>query len=173
MTHPTLAALAALLLPVAVPAASQPAGVDAREFLRSLHAVNELEIRVGRLALEKGRSGAVRRYGRVLARDHRAANARVLELARRLRIDVTGAAPHPAEAGTLARLEGAGEEFDPAFLDAMHEGHQEAIALLEAARGSGSPPLRDLVAKLLPILRQHDQLALNLRKAVRQGGRHG
>ncbi len=146
------------------------AGVGAQDLVKKLHAVNELEMRIGQTAVRKARDPRVRRYGRLLWRDHRTADAEVLALAKKLELDPSKHTHDPADQAMLDTLESStGADFDREFLSAMQAGHQKAIALLESARESQSPALRDLVGRLLPILRQHEQISLNLQP----GGRHG
>lgn len=61
-----------------------------------------------------------------------------------------------------------GSEFDKAYLMTMIKGHQQAIQMLEQvqAQGLDQPKVTGLIHKLLPILKQHLQLAQDLQKRM-------
>lgn len=68
---------------------------------------------------------------------------------------------HAQEMQRLSTLRGA--EFDTAFVNAMAEGHEKAISMLEAAQPQVQhEELRTLITATLPTLRAHLQLAQSL-----------
>lgn len=129
-----------------------------------MHATNQLEIKLGRLAQEKGQSAEVRRYGRLLERDHSMGDKKVLGLAKKQGLQLTTPPPSPEQQEMMQKLQQAsGEEFDREFLTAMKKGHDKAIDMLSKAQGKiQDPELASLIAKMLPILKQHDHLAAGL-----------
>ena len=69
--------------------------------------------------------------------------------------------------GELERAEG--DEFDRLFLHGMRAGHLAAIRFLEGQRGRiADRPLQGLLERLIPILRQHEQLST----VLEEGGVH-
>lgn len=138
--------------------------MEPREILRSLHHTSLREIQAGKLAEKKGYSVLVRSYGDRLARDNRLASSVALHAAGKLGIAMPA---EPEEAGAdLASLDRlSGRDFDQEFLRRMVEGHLQTVTWLSARyeeqpRGS---ELRSLLGKLLPLVRQHLQVAENLR----------
>ncbi len=146
----------------APPAAEQS---SARRVASQIRAVNEMEVKLGRLARKKGATAAVRRYGQLLERDHRYADRKLAELARRERIALAPPAASAGEAKMAAKLASlSGKAFDRQFLADMQQGHERAIELLRQAQGQlADANLREFVAKLIPILDQHRQLSRDLK----------
>lgn len=148
-------------------AGQQEARIDAAavgEILSQLHQTNQMEILMGQMAQEKGQSARIKRFGTLLVRDHQFGDKKILALARDKGVEM-GPMEHSYEhQQMLDRLQSAGgEEFDRAFLQAQAEGHRRAIALLESAKdGTGDPDVDGLIAKQLPIIRQHYDLSANL-----------
>lgn len=156
--------------------------------LMRMHRTNQLEIRVGKLAQRNGSSAKVKSFGARLVRDHSASDQKVTALAKKLGISLAmrdgmdssggrwgqerGDSAHGREYGRgqmgehdnlqqLATLRGAA--FDTAFANAMVEGHQKAISMLEQAQPQVQrDEVRTLIANTLPTLRQHLQTAQSL-----------
>jgi len=77
--------------------ASTPGGLSDDIVLRQIHRTNLEEIRMGQLAQRNGSSAQVKQYGAQLVRDHKAADQKVVALARQLRIAL------PQEQGQMSR----------------------------------------------------------------------
>ncbi|MDQ6801527.1 MAG: DUF4142 domain-containing protein [Acidobacteriota bacterium] len=150
---------------VRVQAAPSP---DPRQIvLSTMHAVNEMEMHLGQAAQQKGAAEMVRRYGDRLYRDHHFADQKVQMLSK-----AQGQALlPPPELPSFPKMQQmmqkqqqlqqmSGAAFDAMFLQMMIEGHDTAISNLENALGKlPAGEVRDLVSKVVPILRQHLELA--------------
>lgn len=159
-----LTPLCAGTLKAAASTATAAVALDAQEVVSLIHHTSGIEIMLGELAKQKGHSAAIRRYGDRLARDHRFADRKIMALARRERIIVLEQEPDSLEKQADQKLQGAqGVQFDALFLAEMEKGHQRVINALSATEGQlRDLRLRDLVGRLLPILKQHHHLAANL-----------
>ena len=124
------------------------------EVLGSLHEADQKEIQAGQIAQKNGRSKAVKDYGKMLVKDHTAADGKVAGLAQKENVDLVAAtpAPGPNDMGTTAT----GPDFDKKFAQEMLDDHRKAIAALTAARDStADPQLRKLLTDMLPTLEKH------------------
>lgn len=62
-----------------------------------------------------------------------------------------------------------GDRFDAVFAEKMHKGHGKVIRIVEDAQKKVSDPaVRDLLAKTLPTLREHERLAMQLTQQTGQ-----
>ena len=77
--------------------ASTPGALSDDIVLRQIHRTNLEEIRMGQLAQRNGSSAQVKQYGAQLVRDHKAADQKVVALAKQLRIAL------PQEPGQMSR----------------------------------------------------------------------
>jgi putative membrane protein len=148
--------------------------------LAELHRVNELQIRLGRLAgaEDRGASPEVEALGARLVADHSAADSKVLALAKRKNLDEkqlrdsAEAAEMPAEANERLedgeRLRAAtGEELDRLLVSAVVRDHRRTVAMVRDARDtSEDPQLNALLETLQPMLEQH----LRAAEALAAGG---
>lgn len=152
--------------------AGEVPAMEGGALLGRLSGINDLEVALGELAESKGLSEEVRRYGTLLKDDHRLLDHKLITLAERLGIGVK----KRADPELLAALKKLGEanpvDFDRLFLRAVHDGRQKAIAAIESGRRTEVAAVRELAAKVLPILRQHEKLASGL-KPETAGGNHG
>ena len=66
------------------------------------------------------------------------------------------------------KLEGmSGRDFDKTFLEMMAMGHAKAVAMLTQAHGmTKDPELKDMLGKMIPILRQHEVVAQKLQSSL-------
>ena len=156
MTKTTLClmALGAFLL---LPAVSQAAAPSTAEVLGKLHRTNQHEIEMGKEAEKDGNTKAVKDFGKMLVKDHTAADKKTMALAKKEKIDIT--ASTPAMQNELASIP-PGPDYDSKFAQAMVDGHKKAIADLEEARAStDDPQLKKLITELLPTLHKHEDTA--------------
>jgi putative membrane protein len=124
------------------------------DVLGTLHEADQKEVQAGKIAQKDGKSKAVRDYGQMLVKDHRAADDRVAALAQKENVDLMAATPSPGpnDMGTMAN----GPDFDKKFAQEMLDDHRKAIVALTAARNSTTDPqLRKLLTDMLPTLEKH------------------
>jgi putative membrane protein len=125
-------------------------------WLTMIHQADLADVQYGRLAARKGATSAVRHAGAMLATGHAALDAKVTHVAGILGIDL----PATERADQLAlaqRLQKeSGSRFDRAFVTAMVQEHDKAVAATEREIGSGSSPeVTALAHSALPDLREH------------------
>jgi putative membrane protein len=161
-----LAALTLALLSVGAQGATRYDRQMTRQVLSKMHHVNQMEIRMGELAMQKGRSQDVRDFGRRLRNDHQMADRRVTRLAAREGIRLMNPPMTPHERSVHRRLRRAhGDRFDREFMSAMASGHTQTIQdLAQARRELRDPQVRRLVGNTLPAMRQHRNMAREIQQ---------
>ncbi|NII75028.1 putative membrane protein [Dyella sp. SG562] len=165
-----LTALASSLLALAcLPAASASEGSPADQaFLTRAAAAGSAEVALGQLALQKTSSPQTRQLAQHIVSDHTKANEQLVALARQKQITV---APEPDAAAKqkldkLQKLDG--DAFDRTYAQDMVKDHQQAIALFtKASTGATDNDVKQFAAQTLPVLKDHLQMAQQLRKAGR------
>ena len=142
-------------------AAAKAAHLTPEELVAKIHALDAMEIRMGRLAQKKSRDPDVRRFGLLLERDHKVSDSKLQEFARQTGIPMGVYKPDADDRAMEKQLSSLdGSAFDAAFVEHMKMGHEKAVKALSAARlSTTNPKLSDFVGRLLPILTQHDRLA--------------
>lgn len=139
-----------------------------RNWLNNQLAGGDVEVRLGRLAQERGGSADVRAFGAMMVEKHTMAGTELKRVASR----------HNATAGDSRADEGkedfdrlstlAGREFDRAYLDLVIEKHEDAADALEDKAGDNDEhaDVREWAAKTLPGVRQHLERAKSLRERL-------
>jgi len=148
-------ATASLLLG-GISAAAEPP--PTAEVLAKLRASNQKEIDAGKLAQKHGQSRQVKDFGKMLVRDHTAADKKVAALAKQE--DVALAAAETGSIGDMAARMTADPDFDQQFARDMLEDHKKDIAeVTEARDATQDPKLKKLLSELLPTLQKHEETA--------------
>jgi putative membrane protein len=166
MRHTTIPVLVAAALALWAPAVSAQEMTD-QQFV-SLAAKGGLaEVELGRLATERAGRASVQRFGERMVIDHGAMNAELAQLAARkgTSMPTTLEDTHRQDMDRLARL--SGHDFDRAYMQHMVADHMKDIAHFERqAQGGIDPELRALAASVLPVLRQHLEMARSVNTQV-------
>lgn len=149
--------IAALLLLGAGSAAQAANPPPPAEVLAKLHQSNGHEIAMGKLAQQKGQSKEVKAYGKTLAKDHAAADKKVLAFAKAQKIELPTVTDHKGD------MDMGGAEFDAKFAQAMLDDHKKDIAEVMSARDSTTDDkLKSLLSEILPTLEKHRDTAQKL-----------
>jgi putative membrane protein len=137
------------------------------------HELNQMEVDLGQAALRISDHQGIRSYAEMLIKDHGDGDKKLVALvkARGQTIPaekpVTGVmrqmkADDKAKAAKLKRMSGA--EFDTAFIQAMIDGHEKELSLVDTFAASVSDPeLRDEVRAKKQTLQHHADEARALR----------
>lgn len=171
LSYITLAATAVLVvapLGIVPAAAAQSTTLDDPTIVAIFDAANSWDMETGALAAKKGTTPAVRDYGEMIARDHKAVRQMGRDLAAKLGVTPTppknfGMAKDHATA--VSELEAAhGKAFDRAFLQhevAFHKAVIDAIhtTLLPSLKNE---EVKSLVKKVEPAFNAHMLAAQNL-----------
>jgi len=132
--------------------------------LNDLHHIHVMEIRVGRLAMDKAHSDQTRRFGELLWQDHKRADEQVRGVARERGIELVDSRPTVDEQKMLDRLDQlTGAEFDRIFAQEMEDAHQKAVRKMSDAHAKlSASAAKDLVGRTIPTLRAHERMAEDL-----------
>ena len=153
-------------------AATASEAQTAQNALSYLHHVNQMEVEAGRLAQQKGQTEEVRKYGERLVADHQKADEKVQALAEKQSLAL--AEPIAKTDDEKKRMDrdmaamdrvksAAAADFDRAFLQAMVDGHRNAILTLSSAQTQlSSEAPRKLIADVLPVIKAHEKAASEL-----------
>jgi putative membrane protein len=130
------------------------------------------EVELGRLAVQKGVSEAVKQFGQRMIDDHTAANQQLTQLASQKGITLPTALDpkHAAMVQKFQRLTGA--QFDREYTKQMVQDHRKAVALFqkEAANGTDAE-MKAFASSTLPTLNAHLSMAQSM--SGNKGGMSG
>jgi putative membrane protein len=134
-------------------AADPPVTADV---LSKLHESNQKEIQAGKMAEKNGQSKQVKDYGKMLVKDHGAADKKVSALAKQETIELPALASAAHEMSGMA----ADPSFDAKFAQEMLEDHKKDIAeVTEARDNTKDAKLKKLLSEILPTLQKHEDAA--------------
>jgi putative membrane protein len=164
---------------------------DVREFVNQMAITNMAEVQLGKLAQERAQSPQVKQFADMMVKDHTKANEELKQVASKLNVQLPTELDekHRDLADRLSKLQGA--EFDREYMNAMVDGHEDAINKAEdranqanrSTSAGGSDPnaqatgttggdmqneqaVNQWATKTLPTLRQHLQRAEQVQQQV-------
>jgi putative membrane protein len=145
------------------------------------HAANQLEIKLGTLAMQNVESVPVKEYGAMLVKDHTAADAALVALAKKTGQRIPAEKPATtaeryeqaatiANANHLAKLSGA--ELEMKLLATMVHDHERELIRLDAmVARTKNPELAAMLLATKPVLQHHADHARSLQKSDLQAMR--
>ena len=148
--------------------ASPAMAASDREFVTTAASSDVMEVEASRLALDRTRSDAVRKFAQQMVDDHTKTSQVLASIARGAGL-TEPMQMNPAHSGDLDRLRSlGGRDFDREYAAQMGvAAHQHAITLFErAARDATNPQLRSFAEQMLPHLRDHLRQSQALAKLV-------
>ena len=154
-------------------AAAAAATMNEPQVIGLLEHVHVADSALGALGAEKGSTLAMKDFGRMIAREHRALRGEGASLARALGITPAppSAAPDAPESALRQQLvtSPGGSLWDLLYVEytiAMHESSMENLARALAATRNDST--RVLIRRSVPIIQKHLDKAKSLRRALQQ-----
>ncbi len=139
-----------------------------------LKAINDHEVREGKMAEKKTKSPAVKKFARMMIREHGQNNKEISSISKRIGLqpsaneDVT-ALKDQAKSDAQALESQTGAEFDKAYVDQMVKGHQDALQKLDQAiagnQGRNSE-LSTFLTKTRQAVSRHLEMAQRLQNEV-------
>ncbi len=122
-----------------------------------------LEVELGKLAVQRATSDAVKQFGQRMVDDHSKANTELMTLAQSKGVTLPGELDQKqrSEIDKLTRMSGA--DFDRAYSKKMLSDHIKDVSMFErqSTRGADAD-LRAFAAKTLPTLKEHLQMVKTL-----------
>ncbi len=148
-------------------ATTADASDHASQFLTDAMKGDNSEVRVGKLAAEKGSTQGVKDFGRMLAEEHGSHLQKVAAVAQSLGVPTTDETKPEADQ-VYAKLQGlSGKDFDQAFIIAMIEDHKKTIATYQQEASSGdAAAVTDLAKQTVPTLQKHLETAQSLQNGT-------
>lgn len=130
-----------------------------RNFVLQAARSNMLEVELGRLAVQRGASDAVKQHGQQMVEEHTQVNQQLMQLAMQKGMEVPRDMSSQNK-GLTDRLSSlSGTSFDTAYKQAMLDSHSQAIALFQAQSQQGQDPqLKAWATQILPNLQAHLQM---------------
>ena len=126
-----------------------------------------LEVALGKLAMKKGTSSAVRKLGSQMVTDHSKANMELKALAAEKHLAIPAAMSEKCQKTESDLKEKKGNEFDKAYADLMVKDHKDDIDDFKKQAEKGNDAQVSAWAKnTLPVLEHHLMMAEDVQKKL-------
>ena len=130
-------------------------GFDAA-FMIKVAEINMEEIKLGKLAQQKGSMPHVKELGKMMVTDHTKAMANLTALAKTKMVNLPATESDEIMDAYKTLSSKTGKDFDKAYSNMMVKGHEEAIALFETTvMDTKDADVKTMANKMLPALKTH------------------
>ena len=139
--------------------------IDEKRFVKDALVGGLTEVELGKLAVDKASSDAVKQFGQKMIDDHSKANAELKEIATKEKIEVPDSldSKHQSRVEKLSKLSGA--DFDKAYIKDQLKDHQQDVREFQQEVKSGTDPdVKSFASKTLPTLEEHLSMVKELDK---------
>ncbi len=135
------------------------------QFVQKVANANEFEIQSSRLALDKSKNDAIRRFAQRMIDDHTKIGDELKSTLQQANLPEPSNKLGPADEALITKLKNGKEAaFDRTYAADQVKGHIQAVHLVGLyAKGGTNLALKELAAKTLPLLNEHLKLAEALR----------
>lgn len=140
---------------------------DDTEFAVKAASGGLLEVELGKLAEQKGRSAKVKEFGAQMVKDHTKANAELKALAasKNITIPSTPGEDQQKDIADIGKLSGA--EFDKKYISYMKDDHEEDVKeFKKAANDARDADIKAFAAKTLPVIQMHLDMVKTIDKSI-------
>lgn len=152
------------------PALVEDAPLTAQTFVIRAAIANMSESELAELALSRSRDPAIQSYAKRMLDEHRRAQEKLRAVAADTKIALPAMVDkkHQEQKESLER--GEPGEFDAGYVKAIVSGHDQAVALFDAASQSKTlpKPLQRYAVEMLPVIRNHRDAAYALQASARR-----
>jgi putative membrane protein len=148
------------------------------QVLAHYHAVNLMEIDLGKTAMKKATTPAVKAYGEMLVKDHSDSDKKMVAFAKQTKQIIPAEKPatdaekqekadQKKQVAALKKMKGA--EFEKTYLQMMVDGHDKELSKIDTKIGEvQNSELADMLRGKKPVLQHHADQARELQKAAPQ-----
>lgn len=129
---------------------------DDAKFATSAAVGGLTEVAAAKIALEKTADANIKQFASMMVKDHGAANQELMDIAKKKNITLPSMpdADHQKKLDDLSKL--TGKDFDKAYVDAMVDGHEKTLSLMQdAAKNCKDADLKAFAAKVAPTVQMH------------------
>lgn len=139
--------------------------IDAEDFVETASAKGIAEIETARMALDEGTQN-IHEFANRMIQDHTKANKELKEIAKQQDLEVADDATLMDKAKAMMLSIRDDESFDEAYIENQINAHEQAIELFERASHSDNDAIKAFAREKLPTLREHLQMAKQLKDQV-------
>ena len=129
-------------------------------FMQEAASANLMEVQLGQLAQQRAVTPAVKQFGQRMVNDHTNLQTQLTNTASQNGVSFTPSlsSDHQKQISQLQSINAL--QFDRAYMTAMIQDHQNDVAKFQSQSGAAhSAPVQTLIARALPVLQQHLDLA--------------
>ena len=138
---------------------------DDNKFLKDAAIGAMVEVELGKIAVQKASSDAVKQFAQKMVDDHTKANEELRQIAITTNINVPDAldSKHQSRVDKLSKL--SGTEFDRAYIKDQLKDHQQDVKEFQNEAENGNrEAVKNFASKTLPMLQEHLNMAKDLNK---------
>jgi putative membrane protein len=162
----SLAAATAIAITLSLGACGAPSTPD---FVQTAATSDMYEVEAGKIASEKGQSNAVKQFGQMMVEAHSKTTEelKAIVAAEKINVQLPTALDSSHQKMIDALNNAKPADFDKTYAEQQEEAHGDAEDLFEDySEGGDNAALKAFAAKVLPVIKQHEQEADKLEASL-------
>ena len=137
-------------------AGNQMVDQKTKDFVADAATGGMMEVELGNLALQKGKSQQVKDFGKMMVNDHTKANNDLKDIASKKNIDVPPSITDDQKKDVDKLSKKSGADFDKAYVNMMIDGHKKTLDAFKKAAGNvGDNDIKNFATNTLPTIQKH------------------
>lgn len=137
---------------------------NAKDFATGAATGGMEEVELGNMAMQKGKSQAVKDFGKMMVDDHTKANNELKDLAAKKNIDLPASLTDDQKKDVDMLSKKSVADFDKTYVDMMVADHKKDIAEFKDAQGKVSDnDIKSFATNTLPTLQKHLDAIQNIK----------
>ncbi len=138
---------------------------DDNKFLKDAAIGGMIEVELGKLALQRASSDAVKQFAQKMVDDHTKANEELKQVASKANINVPEGLDSKQQSRVDKLSKFSGTEFDRAYIKDQLKDHQQDVKEFQnEAENGNQEEVKKFASKILPTLQEHLSMAKDLNK---------
>jgi len=142
--------------------------------LRQIHAANQEEIDLGKLAQDKAQNADVKKFASDMVSDHSAADQKLTDLAKRINLDLNAAPRDPIEQALSAKSDEckrnlrsmSGAQFEVAYVAPQVDSHTLVLKMIDEGQKTASGDAKKLLEEIKPTVESHLEHSKSLQRGL-------
>jgi putative membrane protein len=137
------------------------------EFIQKAAVGGMMEVELGNLTTQKTKSPKILAFAKRMIADHTKANNELKAVAEGVGVKLPGALPAAEQSHLADMRQMQANEYDQNYMAMMVQDHAKTLDLFNGAAKFKNQQLKDFASKTLPVLQEHNKMAIGIDSVIR------
>lgn len=126
-----------------------------------------MEVELGNLTTQKTKSPKILAFAKRMIADHTKANLELQNIVTKMGLKLPSSLPAAEQSHLASMRQMQANEYDQNYMQMMVDDHAKTIDLFNSATSFENSSLKSFASKTLPVLKEHNQMAIGIDSVIR------